>query len=202
MEFFWLYLLLSVVVGAVTNRIAGGLTDILLERDTPGKLINAAIFLVFAMLTVVNELGSIDALLLLTIAYWAGRQVNHGDYIGAIMGKIKGTAPGTIEFKEVPQIDKLLGRRYNHSTDKVKWGTVGLSATGIVGTFLMGLTLHSIVFIAVGALKGPCYWLTVKFARRLHGNPGKGWGYGEYLYGGVLFGSLFTLWANGWLTIL
>lgn len=212
--------LLITILGAVTNRIRGGmLTNLYYEYliskgwqyriaietaesklKTFSKHLNHFIFaLVFTILLSPNNfIQTFWCLILLSLGMLGGSSFGWGNYIEAmISGKIDKNR--TDEFIS----DKVL----NYFASKpILAGFLALSVRGMVWTICICISLviistigvnipsKSYLIIPAGLLMGSCYLLAIKISEYLFdGVRGHGWQIGELIFGGYLWLIIYLL---------
>lgn len=168
-------LLAIAMIGAFLNRVRGGLFDSFLQPlDGVGKVVNDLAFTILFSLLTDWHTGVWYGIAMLT-----GRSFGWGEYIGAIINGSINTG------NEVPYIDRLIKR---FTKQPLLWGVLGLTLRGALWGICLGMVQHSIIPVLAGATMGCVYFLTVAYARaRDKWMANRGWGYGEYVFGGILW---------------
>ena len=194
-------------VGAVVNRVRGGLWEDRLERKVGNKVIgfnkilNDVVFgLLFTILVCGEYLGSAAGIPIYTLnsdawwvyplshgVMWLGRAPGWGGYIGGLIDKV----PNRPETKF---IDNLVAR---FDDDYIKRNTIALSIRGLFWGFCLTLPLLATGFfipwpLLAGLLMGPAYLATAFCAEWFAKKRGLGWPWGEYLYGAILWFSVIV----------
>mgnify|MGYP000831982004 FL=1 len=135
-------------------------------------------------------------------ACYAGYQTfGWGLYIGRLLGggELK---PNLSQYRECELIDDLLYSA--HITFERKsvylyqyprlFGFCGTCLSGLILTFLMGLSVGSVGLMLSGLAMGPVYWLGGRI-EKLYTLGKQGWNWGEWLFGAYL-GGMLMLWLG------
>lgn len=180
-------IILATFFGAFLNRCRGGLLTILFNPDESntfwkkvGKFGNAVGFGVIAAICV----NSYYALPVGIVAMLIGASFGWGKYITGIIEK-----GFDVQEEEIKWIDKLVMQKDDYP---VLRSVAALSLRGLIWTVCIAIpmaffNLSYLYFAPVGLLMGAVYYVTISLFK------GHGWGYGEYLFGGLLWGLFATI---------
>ena len=172
-------IILISIIGAFLNRCRGGLLNSLHPAmKRVGKFGNAIGFGLLAWY--LTKSGY--AIPVGVIAMLIGASFGWGKYIAGIINK-----DFDVNEEEIKWIDKLVMKTNDHAQLR---SVIALSLRGLIWTSIIAIpmaffNLAYLYFIPVGLLMGLVYYATILIAGE------KGWGYGEYAWGAVLWG-LFT----------
>lgn len=201
----FLLLVVAAVLGALMHRVRGGLLNILAAKygliktknaygelenpylKTAGKLSNDIVYGLFNAAL----LGfTWHAALILSGAMMLGRHAGWGAYImGMIQRKV-------LHEKEVEFIDEIVLQKdnYPYLRNAIALSLRGLLFTGalylgfsVVGDIGGSATPFDVALLLSGLLMGGIYAISIEFAGKYKNNRHLGWGYGEYLIGGLLW---------------
>lgn len=178
---------IMLILGAICNRIRGGLLNILFSPDkdsailkTIGKFGTPIIF--GAMMVVITH--NWYALFAGALGMFIGASWGWGKYISGIIEK-----SFDVEEEEVEIIDKLVMKTNDHP---VLRSVAALSLRGLMWTSVIAASLASIdigylLVLPLGLLMGPIYYTTIQL-RGMYG-----WGLGEYVWGAILWATIGSI---------
>lgn len=204
--------LLSLSLGAVCNRIRGGLW----ENHLPfsGKLFNVIVFSLFVLALQVQQVGTTGegiphyhlsflaflSAALAGIAMWLGQAPGWGRYIGALGGweNKKPEEVFLIDFilhllRLTPDFSAINQHTVTYHNPKQLrlWGFCGMTLRGFYWGALLSLATFSVYPVLVSCLMGVVYLACIEVARATKGTGGKGWEWAEYVFGALLWVSVF-----------
>lgn len=174
--------IIAFILGALFNRIRGGWIF-----PNFNKPINIVAFGVFTYLVNQCPIQFLTACLMM----WLGASIGWGRYIGALGGW------EDKPLKEFPAFDEIADEFarvfYPKGSKKYMrlWGFIGLTLRGGLWGFCLTVSHFTVLPLVIGLLMGLCYLICIELARKLINKPGKGWEWGEFLFGGVLWFSCF-----------
>ena len=175
-------IILAAILGAFLNRWRGGLLNILFSPEQEktslkriGKFGNAIGFGLLAGYVA----SSYYAIVVGIAAMLIGASFGWGKYISGIINK-----DFDANEEEIKWIDKLVMKTNDYAQLR---SVAALSLRGLIWTVCIAIpmaffNLAYLYFIPVGLLMGVVYYVTISIAGA------KGWGYGEYAFGGLLWG--------------
>lgn len=178
------------IIGAVFNRIRGGLINLYWPAFKGiGKHVNDAAFGLFCGAVLYGlditawSSTTWNDVAWYTTAMWAGRSLGWGEYIGAMIDK---------KIHSGDEVDFIDAAIKKYTDRPVLWGFLGLTLRGGLWGMFIALVAHSIIPALAGSLMGCVYFCTIKIADLQDGKAdtvgaNKGWGYGEYVFGGILW---------------
>lgn len=148
------------------------------------------------------RVGTAEYALCAALACYAGYQAfGWGLYIGRLLGDGE-LKPNLSQYRECELIDDLLYSA--HITFKGKsvylyqyprlFGFCGTCLSGLILTFLMGLSVGSVGLMLSGLAMGVFYWLGGQL-EKLYALGKQGWNWGEWLFGAYL-GGMLVLWLG------
>lgn len=170
------------ILSSLFWRIRGGLFD----KYIPASKIWFALFVACA--ACYKTEWSLEYFANVAIATFAAHQLcSWGVYIGRLL---QGGTINPETDKENPLIDEIIlplhitlkGKKY-YLYEFPRWyGFVGTTFTGLMISYLMGLSLGSFWFGFTGAGMGVCYYLG-SLLDKLKADGKGGWNWGEWIYG-------------------
>lgn len=187
---------LIVAAAAVLWRIRGGL----FKEYVPANKVWYAAF--FGGLAWFFRVGTAEYALCAALACYAGYQAfGWGLYIGRLLGggELK---PNLTQYRECDLIDDLLysahitfkgNKIYLYQYPRL-FGFCGTCLSGLILTFLMGLSVGSVGLMLSGLAMGVFYWLGGQL-EKLYALGKQGWNWGEWLFGAYL-GGMLVLWLG------
>ena len=195
----YVYTALIVILFALFNRIRGGLR---LPNGKKLPLNKQWINLLFAFYGCLYFSWTVENFIVGYLACWVSFSAfGWGLYIGRLLGggELK---PNLSQYRECDLIDDLLYSA--HITFKGKsvylyqyprlFGFCGTCLSGLILTFLMGLSVGSVGLMLSGLAMGVFYWLGGQL-EKLYALGKQGWNWGEWLFGAYL-GGMLVLWLG------
>ena len=139
---------------------------------------NAVVFGIVAGLLI----GSWYAGVLASLGMFIGSAFGWGKYIGGIINKT--FDPDEVEIR---WIDWLVMRRTDYA---VLRSVIALSLRGLIWSSCIALSILNPYYAPIGLLMGVVYYATISISKE------KGWSYGEWVFGAILWGSLILVGGN------